>query len=112
MTIRELIANYQEEVKGDLMPHRAAEILKDLSALIGNCNKEIREADFDYNKVLLRCYEQEETANRAKIVSEISPEYQRKREAKDTKELVIEMIRSMKYYIRGFEEELQNSGNM
>jgi len=31
----------------------------------------------------------------------------RKREARDTKELALEMIRSLKYYLRAKEEELR-----
>jgi hypothetical protein len=112
-TIRDLVAEYQLRVtKENLGPAEAAEILKDLTALIGNVNTEIRQADFEYSKKLLSCYELEEKANRAKIMAEVSPEYMRKREAKDTKELVIELIRSLKYYLKAFAEEYQQGGTM
>ena len=112
MTIRQLITDYQIEIKKeDLQPDRAAEILTCLSALIGNCNDEIRVADMEYNQELLRCFQSETKANRAKIMAEISEQYQRKRIARDTKELVIEMIRSLKYFLRAKVEEYGQGKN-
>ncbi len=81
-----------------------------LSALLGNCNDEIRKADASYAEVLLRFLESEDAANRAKVRAECSPEFQRKREARDTKELVIEMVRSLKYLLRSVEEEMRLAG--
>lgn len=110
MTVIEVIGKRQLEVANDdLQPDRAAEILKELSALIGNINDEIRMRDFEYNKVLLHEYDLEEKANRAKIKAETSDEYLAKRKAKDTKELTIEMIRSLKYFLKSKEEEMQAS---
>lgn len=100
----------QREIRDtELQPSRAADLLGKLTALIGNCNDEIREADIAYNICLLGHLQQEERANRAKIHAEISPEYQRAREAKDTKELVVELVRSLKYMIRSAEEEMRLS---
>jgi len=111
MTVRALVRLYQHEIQqaSDLLPDRAAELLTKLTALIGNCNDEIREADALYAAVLLGHLETETKANRAKIRAEISPEYQRKREARDTKELAVELARSLKYFLRAKEEELQLS---
>jgi len=113
-TIRELIKNRQIEVRNskDLLPQRAAEILAELSSLLGNCMDEIREADRAYGVVLLNCLESETKANRAKIRAEISPEFQRKQEARNNKELCIELIRSLKYFIKSRQEEYQHSGNI
>lgn len=98
----------QTEVRDtDLQPDRAAELLTKLTALLGNTNDEIRQADMDYHVVLLKHLESEEAANRAKIRAQTTPEYQRAREAKDTKELVIELSRSLKYYLKAKEEELR-----
>jgi hypothetical protein len=103
-----MIHEIQVEVReSDLQPDRAAELLNRLSALLGNVNQEIREADMAYAICLLRCLEAEERANRAKILAETTPEYMRKREARDTKELALEMCRSLKYYLRAKEEELR-----
>lgn len=108
MTVRELVRQYQREIQStDLQPDRAADLLTKLTALIGNCNDEIRDADALYAQHLLHCLDTETKANRARIVAETSPEYHRRREARDIKELVIEMSRSLKYYLRAKEEELQ-----
>lgn len=111
MTVRELVRSYQREIQqaADLLPDRAAELLTKLTALIGNCNDEIRESDAIYASVLLACLESEAKANRATIRAETSPEYQRRREARDTKELVVELSRSLKYFLRAKAEELQLS---
>lgn len=109
MTVRELVRAYQQEIlkAEDLLPDRAAELLTKLTALIGNCNDEIREADAIYAGVLLGFLDSEAKANRAKIRAETSPEHKRKQEARDTKELVIELSRSLKYFLRAKAEELQ-----
>jgi hypothetical protein len=91
----------------DLPPERARVLLNDMTRLIGNCNAEIRDADAAYAAHLLSCLDAEDKANRAKIRAETSPEFARKREARDTKELVVEMSRSLKYYLRSLEEEMR-----
>ena len=107
MTVRDMVRDIQREVRGgDLPPDRAREVLNTLTSLIGNCNDEMREADMAYNLVLLQHYDAEETANRAKIRAETTPEYARKREAKDTKELVIEMVRSLKTVLKSQADEM------
>lgn len=107
LTVRDWIKQIQREVRDtpDLLPDRAAELLNTLTALLGNCADEIRTADADYARVLLAHLESEEAANRAKIRAEITPEFQRKREARDAKELAIELCRSLKYFLRAKEEE-------
>ena len=109
MTIRDMVRQAQREVRDtpDLLPDRAAELLNILSSLLGNVNDEIREADAEYARVLLAHLESEEAANRAKIRAETTPAFQRKREARDTKELCIELIRSLKYFLRAKEEEMR-----
>ena len=110
MTLRDLIGGIQQEVsKGDLMPERAAELLNQLSALIGNVNDQIMMTDAEYNKVLLHNLDNEKKANRAKIIAESSPEFMAKQQARNTKELVIEMQRSLKYYLTAKKEEQQAS---
>ncbi len=112
MTVRKLVATAQTEIRdtADLQPERARALLAHLSALLGNINDEIRKADGAYADVLLRCLESEEAANRAKVRAECSPEFQRKREARDTKELAVELIRSLKYLLRSVEEEMRLAG--
>lgn len=113
LTIRELVKERQKEVRNkDLQWERAAEILDELSSLLGNINDEIRQRDVAYNVTLLGFLNSEEKANRAKIKAECSKEYLDKREARDTKEVCLEMIRSLKYYIRAKGDENQQGRNM
>ena len=109
-TVRDMVKAMQLEIlTGDLQPARASELLMRLSALIGNTNEEIRHADGEFAAVLLRELESSEKANRARIRAETTDEYARKREARDTKELLTELIRSLKYFIRSAEEEMRLS---
>ena len=108
MSIRDLVREVQREMAGgDMEPQRAADRLLRLTALLGNINEEIREADVVYARVLLWHLDKEQTANRARMRAEITPEYQRRREARDTKELAHEMIGGLKYYLRSVAEEMR-----
>lgn len=108
-TIREIIGDYQSEVaRGNLMPERAAEILSELSALLGNIGEEITRTEIAYNKVLMKCYDEESTANRAKIKAGITSEFEQMRIARNTKELCLEMMRSLKYLLKAKSEEFQS----
>ncbi len=109
VSVRGIIKDIQREVRlaGDLLPDRAAELLMTVTSLLGNCADEIREADAAFAAVLLAFLESEEAASRAKIRAEITPEYQRKREARDTKELAIELARSLKYFLKAKQDEYQ-----
>lgn len=61
----------------------------------------------DYNALLMKLLDSEEKANRAKIRAQTSAEYLRLREAKDAKDLVLELSRSLKYLIKVAEAEMQ-----
>ena len=110
MTVRGMVADIHREIlAGDLQPERARSLLLRLSALTGNVLEEIREADAEYAVVLLGLLRSSEAANRAKIEAETRPEYQRKQEARNTREVVQEMARSLKYFLRSQEEEARLS---
>jgi len=110
-TVRELVRGYQREIQqtNDLQPERAADLLMHLTALLGNCADEIRAADAEYAVTLLHYLDTESKANRARIRAEISPEFRRRQEARDTKELVVELSRSLKYFLKTKQDELQMS---
>lgn len=109
-TVREWVAEIQIEMRDTPVdPTRACELLSTLTALLGNCNDEIRIADQDYAALLLKHLESSEAANRARIRAETSPEFERKRTARDTKELVVELVRSLKYLLRSTQEEMRLS---
>lgn len=110
MTARDLIESIRREVRDtDVQPARAAELVTKLTALLGNVNDEIREADAEYAGVLLECLTADEAANRAKIRAETTPAYERKRHARDIKEVAIEMIRSLKCLVKSYSEEMRLS---
>ena len=107
-TVRDLIRAIQVELRdGDIAPSRAREMLIELTALSGNCSAEMREADANYNGVLLKLLDGEEAANRAIIRAKATPEYARAREATDTYKLVLEMIRSLKKVLSSIEQEMR-----
>lgn len=110
MTVRDLVGSLQREVlAGDLLPERASDILLKLTALLGNCASEIRDADMAYANRLLVALDTHDKANRARIVAETTPEYARKREAHDTKDLVVELIRSLRQMLRTAGDEMRLS---
>lgn len=107
MTVRDLIETIRREVRDtDLQPSRAAELAAKLTALLGNVNAEIREADADYAQELLRCLDTHKSAAQARIVAETTPAFQRKREARDTKEVCLEMARSLKSLVKAYTDEM------
>jgi hypothetical protein len=108
MSVRDRIAAIQRDIlTGDVRPEQARQWLMTLTALLGKVNDEQRVADHEFKLVLLGCLQGDEAANRAKIRAEVTPQYQRSREAKDTADLVVEMIRSCKVFTRSLDEEMR-----
>ena len=111
MSIRERIAKIQKSLRdGALTPDLTRESLVVLTALLGNVGDELREADVAYKHVLRAAFETEGKANRARLVADTSPEYERMRTAKDTERLVQQMIVSCRAYLRSLDEEMRLSG--
>ena len=108
MTVRELVAEMQREIRDeDLSPRRACELLVRLSALTGNCREAIRVADHEVTRHLIAYLDSGEPATKAKIRVAGTPEYQHLQEAKDTLSLCEEMIKSLKYLIRVAGQEME-----
>lgn len=107
-TIRQLVAEIEAEVREtELLPARAADLQNRLSALLGNVNRELTDADLAYKRVLLDSLSKHEKANRARIEAETSPEYRRFREAKDVKDTATEVIRSLRAFLRNAGDEMR-----
>jgi hypothetical protein len=105
-TVRERVKAIQIEVRDSVVgPDRARALLTSLTGLLGHCQEEIRIADAEYGAVLLMHLESGERVHLSKLRAERTPEYQHQREAKDTKELVQELMRSLKYLLRSAETE-------
>ena len=107
MTIRERVKVIQTTLREGPTPGVVRESMITLTALLGNVTDEQRAADHEYKLVLLGCLQGDEAANRARIRAEVTPQYQRSREAKDTADLVVEMVRSCKVYLRSLDEEMR-----
>jgi hypothetical protein len=108
LSIRDRISAIQGELaNGALTPDLARESLVRLTALLGNAHDEHRHADHEFKLVLLGCMQGDEAANRARIRAEVTPQFQRAREAKDMADQIVETIRSLKAYMRSLEEELR-----
>jgi hypothetical protein len=108
MTVRAMVAEAAADMRrGDLQPADLRVLLGRLTGLLGSCNEEIRHADAVYAGVLLQLLESHEAANRARIRAQTTPEYQRVREARDTKEACVEMVRAIKYQLRSADEEMR-----
>jgi hypothetical protein len=111
MSVRDLVRQAQAEMlKGDMTPDRQREWQSKLTALLGNCMTEIREADALYASVLLDVMTTEQKANRARIVAETTPAYARKKEAHDTEKLVQEMLRTLRANMRSLSDEMRMAG--
>ena len=105
-TLRKMLLEAQNEIAaGNLEEGRAAEILNNLAALVGNINDEILSRETAYNQVYLDLIDSEDKLNRAKIKAQLTPEYQSWKEATNTKELNTELMRSLKYYLQAKREE-------
>lgn len=107
-TTRDLIEVMRREIRDtDLQPARASELLAKLTALVGNVLSEVRDAEMDFNKVLMGCLDSEGSGVRARIKAQTSPEHSRYREAKDAYTVVVELIRSLRQVLRTATEEMK-----
>lgn len=111
MTIREIISKKSEELRDidSLSPTKASEELVSLSSLLASLLKHISEADFWYRIKLKDMLLEHGTAAKAKIHAEASPEWNSVNEAKAQQIALIEMIRSLKFYIKASSEEMRES---
>jgi hypothetical protein len=109
-TVRDMVRAIRAEVRDtdDLQPERAAVLLIKLTALYGNTLDEVTKADMAYNEVLLKALNGDEAATRAKIRAQVTPEYARAREAKDTERLTLELSRSLKKFLQLKGDEMRS----
>ncbi len=108
-TVREMVRAIEREVleSAELSPARAAELGNQLSVLNASATREVTEAELAYKCVLLGAMRSEEKANRARIVAETTPQFRRYREAKDCRDTCVEIIRSLRAFLRNAGEEMR-----
>jgi uncharacterized protein YlzI (FlbEa/FlbD family) len=102
-----IIALRNEIQDGNLDPYRVSEMLVELTSLFANANEEVIDASLEYNRKLLVISEDSESVAKAKLKAETTEEWRRKRQAENLKEWCVEMIRSLKYFIKSKIEELK-----
>lgn len=115
ITTREIINQYRNKLKStaQLTPQTASQYLVELSAYFGNISEEIQKREFDYNTALLEIIKRDKmTVARAKIEAQVSAEYRELQTAKGQKEMVLELIRSLKYLLRTMADEYAVSKNL
>ena len=101
MSIRERIKAIQTEMlRGEINPHRAADVLVQLSALLGNLTTEIAAATHDYAVVRRTLFRESGKAAHAKIEGEATEEYARKFAAEAIKGDTQELMNALKILIR------------
>lgn len=112
MTVREMVGEIQRELRGEgeVTPDRAAVLQRQLASLLGNVSLEIRQADAAYAVVKVACRSTSKSAADAVMLAETTPEYQRRQEARDTKEMVKELIAACKYLQQTYREEMRLGG--
>lgn len=101
MNTRELIEKIQVEViTGDITPSRAGELVAQLSSLLGNVNVALNSLQMVYNKKLAEILKEQKTVTKAHIIAETTKEYEQLLDLKGIREMVMEMIRSMKILVK------------
>ena len=110
-TLRELIKQKSEECRhpDQLGGHRASELLVELSSLLSSLNTHLGERLYWLNIKKVECLKEFGSAARAKIYAEGSNEWREFSEAKLQQEALIELVRSLKFYLRNLEVEQRES---
>lgn len=107
-TVRERVREIQRQLaQKKPAPEETREFLMALTGLLGYCQDAYRDAESAYKPVLLTHLRAGGAANRARIEAECSAEFVRMREAKDTTDLVGQMITSCRGYLRSLDEEMR-----
>ncbi len=107
-TVRGMVMGIQREcLAGNMQPDRTRELLIQATALIGNANAEVHRTEIVYNRVLLKHLDGEEAANRATIRAKTTDEYGELHEARNIKELCLELKRSLSKVLTSIDEEMR-----
>ena len=102
----ELIETFRREIRDtDISRERAAELLNKLSALYGNVTEKIRETEMEYNKKFAATLATNDSVAKAEVLSKITPEYTNFKVARDLEKVLLEMIRSLKFYCKAKDNE-------
>ena len=108
-TIRDIIAEKSELLRNveQLGPGKASEELVELCSLLSSLKKYVVEKNYWYNIQRQNMLKEHGKGVLAKIHAEASAEWKDWQEAKAQEEALEELIRSIKYYLRGAEKEIK-----
>jgi hypothetical protein len=107
MSIREMIDEYRNKIKdaSSLEPDQASRYIVELSSIMGNVNQELLAKQMLYNEAKLKCLDEEKSVARAAMKAETTDAYRAYQEVKGYRDLLVEMIRGLKYYLRSQDDE-------
>lgn len=112
MQTRELYKTFRERMsRGSLSPKEASDIIVRLSAIMGNYSDALLDKQMAFNEKKAECLEKIKSVAKAQVMAECSKEYRDFQEIKGERENIVEMIRSLKYYMRSMEDDFRSSGN-
>lgn len=110
-TIRELIEAKLKQLSDiDILgPHKASEVLVELSALLASVGKECSDRKYWLSLKKVELLKEHISAAKAIIYAEASQEWKQWQEAEEYQKATIEAIRAIKYYLRTAEDEKRNA---
>jgi hypothetical protein len=107
---RERVIAISEELQsGEVLPAAARNYLMAATGLLGAFVQEHRLAERAYRHVLYGCQQVEKVAARAKVASEVTPQYDEMVAAKDAVAYCEQVIMSLKVFLRSLDNEMQLS---
>ena len=89
--------------------NEAEKELVGLSSILSTLNKEIADAHYWYNMKKVELLNEHETVAKTNLVAQASKEWKDWTNRRVQKEAVVEMIRSLKYFVKGAREEKRES---
>jgi len=105
-TYRDIVSKIAIEVYSDtLLPERAVDLRRELSAIYGNVLDVIQTTELAYNTVLLSFLDAEKAASKARIKANTTQEYQNFINAKNTEKMLLKMMSSLNTFITSKKEE-------
>jgi len=112
--IRQIIDKYRDRLTNslDLQQPEASQYLVELSALMGNVNLELIGRQMAFNKKKLEYLDEIKSVAKADVKARTSDEYRLLEEVKGYKEVLLELTRALKYFLKALQDEQQTSKNL
>jgi hypothetical protein len=107
MNLREKLQAYQSRLinASTLQPDEAGRIIVELTSYMSNLNAKLLETQLAYNQKHLEIMEEVRSVAKSSLVAQTTQEWRDYQEVKGWIDVVREMIRGLKFYIRSNEDE-------